>query len=281
MGGCLDPARTSAGWGSRAVWAQHSAPAPGPSWPPPARRCREPRGGPLPYLTPCSAALPCPALAGCPAAQRVAKPHCQVAYRDPMALDTNWCRLPRMNNVITGITVKRSHSHSLNAETGPLGPSGEHLLQLCPLPATYPIIAQVVPLAPTTLTQLVWLELLCAGGHQSHGMGRAHQAGGDLQAPHLCAVVRREQARRAWLDCRVPHPGAPSPATCGSATAGSCAVAKARTDVRPRDAPRLGFGTCPRLLCQGHPRTLCCCAGQAHPRQLAACCAHGVPCAQE
>lgn len=108
------------------------------------------QGGPLPYLTPCSAALPCPALAGCPAAQHVAKPHCQVAYRDPMALDTNWCRLPKMNNVITGITVKCSCSHSLNAETGPLGPSGEHLLQLCPLPATHPIVAQVAPLAPIT-----------------------------------------------------------------------------------------------------------------------------------
>lgn len=67
-----------------------------------------------------------------------------------MALDTNWRWLPRMNNVITGITVKRSRSHSLNAETGPLGPSGEHLLQLCPLLATLPIITQVAPLATLT-----------------------------------------------------------------------------------------------------------------------------------
>lgn len=31
---------------------------PGPSWPPPARQCREPQGGPLPYLTPCSQPFP-------------------------------------------------------------------------------------------------------------------------------------------------------------------------------------------------------------------------------
>lgn len=138
------------GWGSPAVWAQQSTPdtrdflaatcaSDGNSW-----------GEPFPYLTPCSPARPCPALAGCPAAQRGAKPHCQVAYRDPMVLDTNWCRLPRMNNVITGITVKHSHSHSLSAEAGRLGPSGEHLLQLCPLPATHPIVAQVAPQAPVT-----------------------------------------------------------------------------------------------------------------------------------
>lgn len=54
----------------------------------------------------------------------------KVAYCDTMALDTNWCRLPRMNNIIAGITVKCSHSHSLTAEMGPLGPSREHLLQL-------------------------------------------------------------------------------------------------------------------------------------------------------
>lgn len=119
--------------------------APQSSWMAPARRgCagdRNSRGGPLPYLTPRSAALYCPALAGCPAARRAAKSPCQVAYRDPMALDTNWCRLPRMNNVIAGITVKCSHSHPLNAETGPLGPSREHLLQLCPLPAARPVLA--------------------------------------------------------------------------------------------------------------------------------------------
>lgn len=126
------------------MWAQHSAPAPGAVL---AATCAAVPGTPGRALTvphTLLAALPCPALAGCPAAQRVAKPHCQVAYRDPMALDTNWCRLPRMNNIITGITVKRSHSHSLNAETGSrvlLGsicslPSASHTPHRCPSGAT-------------------------------------------------------------------------------------------------------------------------------------------------
>lgn len=66
----------------------------------------------------------------------------KVAYCDTMALDTNWCRLPRMNNIIAGITVKCSHSHSLTAEMGPLGPSREHLLQLRPLSAAQPSLGR-------------------------------------------------------------------------------------------------------------------------------------------
>lgn len=86
--------------------------APEPFWTTPGCRGRvsdrNSWGGPLPYLTPCSAALYCPALAGCLVARRAASSLCQVPYRDPMALDTSWCWLPRMNNVIAGITVKHS-----------------------------------------------------------------------------------------------------------------------------------------------------------------------------
>lgn len=160
-----------------------------------------------------AAALPCPALAGCPAAQRVAKPHCQVAYRDPVALDTNSCRLPRMNDVITGITVKRSHSHSLNAETGPLGPPGEHLLQLRPLPATVPIVAQVAPLAPIS-ARPGWLELLSADGSRSHGMGRAPQAGGDLRETQRCALVGRGQQGGQGLHTQGPTSWSSVPSQC-------------------------------------------------------------------
>lgn len=62
----------------------------------------------------------------------------------------------------------------------------------------------------------------------------------------------------AGSTCSHPVPG------CVRITAaGSCDREEARADVRPRDAPGLGFGTCPRLLCQGHPRTPHC-ARQTH-----------------
>lgn len=147
-----------------------------------------------------------------------------------------------MNNVIAGITVKCSHSHSLNAETGPLGPSREHLLQLYPLPAACPVLIQhdttsthrPLPSSADRLWEL-WDR------HSLPGLG------GRLGPPALCPGGKGAGGSRSASPANAgPVSRSPIPSRiCGVATAYSCAEAAARADARPRDAPGLGFGTCP------------------------------------
>lgn len=157
---------------------------------------------------------------------------------------------------------------------GPLGPSREHLLQLCPLPAAGPVLAQRSAASnhcPQRSQRR--LELLSADGAQeTRGRHSPPGSGGPLGRPGIVHQWGGQGAAAPALQMQGPVPGSPVPScVCGIAAACSCAGAEARADARPRDAPGLRFGTCPRLLCQGHPRTPHC-AGQTRPRRLAAGC---------